>query len=101
MPLHHGQEIHGKPSPPKWSGRNPLGDTPRQPQPQWDLALKIVSGGTSLVVQGLKLHTPNARGPGSNHGQGTRSHMPQLRACKLQLKIPRAATRTQCSHVNK
>ena len=35
--------------------------------------------GTSLVVQRLRLHTPNAEGPGSNPGQGTRSHMLQLR----------------------
>ena len=41
--------------------------------------------GTSLVVQWLRLRAPNARGPGSIPGQGTRSHMPQL-------KIPRAAT---------
>ena len=27
--------------------------------------------GTSLVVQGLRHHTPNARGPGSFPGQGT------------------------------
>ena len=31
--------------------------------------------GTSLVVQWLRLHTPNAGGPGSIPGQGTRSHM--------------------------
>ena len=31
--------------------------------------------GTSLVVQGLRLCTPNAGGPGSTPGQGTRSHM--------------------------
>ena len=35
--------------------------------------------GTSLVVQWLKLRTPNAGGLGSIPGQGTRSHMPQLR----------------------
>ena len=27
----------------------------------------------------LRLHTPNAEGPGSSPGQGTRSHTPQLR----------------------
>lgn len=31
-------------------------------------------------VQGLRLHTPSAEGLGSILGQGTRSHMPQLRA---------------------
>ena len=34
--------------------------------------------GTSLVIQGLRLCTPKAGGPGSIPGQGTRSHM-QLR----------------------
>ena len=31
--------------------------------------------GTSLVVQWVRLCTPNAGGPGSIPGQGTRSHM--------------------------
>ena len=31
--------------------------------------------GTSLVVQWVRLCTPNAGGPGSISGQGTRSHM--------------------------
>ena len=35
--------------------------------------------GTSLVVQWLRLHAPNAGSLGSIPGQGTRSHMPQLR----------------------
>ena len=34
---------------------------------------------TSLVVQCLRLHTPNAGGPSSIPGKGTRSHMLQLR----------------------
>ena len=37
--------------------------------------------GTSLVVQWLRLHAPNAGGLGSIPGQGTRSHMLQLRPC--------------------
>ena len=36
-------------------------------------------GRTSPMVQWLRLHAPNARGLGSIPGQGTRSHMPQLR----------------------
>ena len=32
--------------------------------------------GTSLAVQWLRLHAPNAGGPGSMPGQGTRAHMP-------------------------
>ena len=42
--------------------------------------------GISLVVQGLRLHAPNPGGPGSIPGQGTRSHM-------LQLKNLRATTK--------
>ena len=34
---------------------------------------------TSLMVQWLRLHTPNARGPGSIPGQGTRSYIQQVR----------------------
>ena len=49
--------------------------------------------GTSLVVQWLRLHAPNAGGPDSIPGQGTRSHMAQLRVCMPQLKIPRATTK--------
>ena len=37
------------------------------------------TGGDSLVVQWLRLHTPNAEGLVFIPGQGTRSHMPQLR----------------------
>ena len=40
-----------------------------------------------------KLHVPSAVGPGSIFGQGTRTHMPQL-------KIPCAAAKTQCSQIN-
>ena len=43
---------------------------------------------TSLVVQWLRLHAPNAGDPGLIPGQGTRSHMPQL-------KIPHAATKIE------
>ncbi|TEA35681.1 hypothetical protein DBR06_SOUSAS1110027, partial [Sousa chinensis] len=47
----------------------------------------------SLVVQWLSLHAPNEGGPGSIPGQGTRSHMPQLRVCIVQLKILCATTK--------
>ena len=36
--------------------------------------------GASLVVQWLRFHAAG-RGPGSIPGQGTRSHMPQIRVC--------------------
>ena len=39
-----------------------------------------------LVVQRLRLWTPNAGGLGSIPGQGTESHMPQQRICMLQPK---------------
>ena len=42
--------------------------------------------GTSLAVQWLRLHAPNAGGPGSILGPETRSHMPQLRFCMQQLR---------------
>ena len=51
-----------------------------------------MSQGTCLVVQWLRLHTPNAAGLGSIPGQETRSHLPQRRVCMLPLKIPHAAT---------
>ena len=43
---------------------------------QW---LRIHLAGASLFVHWLKLHLPNVGAPGSILGQGTRSHMPQLR----------------------
>ena len=46
---------------------------------RWDL-------GTCLVVQWLRLCTPSAGDPGLTSGQGTRSHMLQLRVHVLQLK---------------
>ena len=38
---------------------------------------------------------PNAGGACSIPGQGTRFHMPQLRVCLLQLKIPHATATTE------
>ena len=49
--------------------------------------------GTSLVVQRLRCHFPIARGPGSISGQGTRSHMLQLRDYMPQLKVSHAVTK--------
>ena len=43
--------------------------------------------GPSLMIQWLGLHTPRAGGPGSIPGQGTRSHMPQLRVHMLQQRL--------------
>ena len=49
---------------------------------------------TSVVVQWLRLHTPNAGVLSSIPSQGTRTHM-------LQLKIPHATTKIQHSKTNK
>ena len=51
--------------------------------------------GTSLVVQWLRLWAPKAGGPGSILGQGTRSHMPQLRVHMPQLKTPYDTTKVE------
>ena len=50
-----------------------------------------------MVVQWLRLHAPNAGGPGSIPGQGTRPHMLQPRVCMPQLKIPHAPAMTEDS----
>lgn len=55
--------------------------------------------GDFLVVQWLKLHIPSAGFLGSIPDQGSRSHMQQLRVQMLQLKSPRATTKTWCSQV--
>ena len=61
----------------------------------WDVRLR-----TSLVVQGLKLHTG---GSGSIPDWGTRCHILQLRTQMLQWrsKILCAATKTWCSQINR
>ena len=48
--------------------------------------------GISLVAHWLT-RTPNARGLGLIPGQGTGSHMLQLRVCMLQLKFLHVTTR--------
>ena len=57
------------------------------------------TAGPALVGQWLRLCTPNAGALGSILGQGTRSHVPQLRFCMPQLKIPRVATKNQRKRV--
>ena len=46
------------------------------------------------MVQWLRLHAPNAGGPGSVPGQGTRSHM------HAATKSPHAASKTRRSQIN-
>ena len=53
---------------------------------------KVHTHGTSLVAQWLRLHTPNAGGPGSIPGQGTRSHM------RAATKSSHATTKEPASH---
>ena len=53
---------------------------------------QYISTGTSLLVQWLRLHTPNAGVGGCIPGQGIRTHM-------LQLKILSATTKTWCSQI--
>ena len=56
-----------------------------------------------LVLQWLRLHTPNAGGLGSIPGWGAIPHVPQLRVCMLQQgsKVLHATTKTQCSQIFK
>ena len=67
---------------------------PSLPSPQFSFVKKWTILRTSLAVQWLRLHTPSSGGPGLIPGQGTRSHM-------LQLKIPHAASKTWCSQIKK
>ena len=62
-------------------------------QVQTQEAKRVYPRETSLVVQWLRLCTPSAGGPGLISGQGTRSHMPQLRICTPQLKILHAVAK--------
>ena len=65
--------------------------------------------GTSLVVQWLRLCSPNAGSLGSILGQGAGSHMPQLRTRMLEfrshvlqwrLKLPHATAKTWYNQIN-
>ena len=69
-------------------------------------SLKMHTLGTSLVVQQLRLCTPDAEGPGLIPGQGTRSHMhaatKSLHATtEKKKKILHAAAKTWHSQINK
>ena len=54
-----------------------------------------------MVVQWVKLPAPNSGGPSLIPGQGTRSHMPQLKILHAAMKIkdPRAAAKTWHSQI--
>ena len=55
-------------------------------------SIKTTTLRTSLLVQWLRLYIPNAGGQGSIPGQGTRSHISQLKVWKPLLKILHATT---------
>ena len=57
------------------------------------LSIKPSQGGTSLVAQWSRLCAPNAGGPGSVPGQGTKSHTRQQ-------KLPHAKTKTWHSQIH-
>ena len=60
-------------------------------------AKRVLEMGTSLVVQWVRLHTPNAGGPGSIPGQGTRSLMhAATKSSHASTKIPHAAAKSAC-----
>ena len=82
---------------PTWTGRIQVQEAFSQSNPQpmtngsW--CLKISVSRTSLVAQWLRPCVPNAGGPSSIPGQGTRSYI-------IQLKIPHAATKIRCNQIN-
>ena len=53
-----------------------------------ELVGRMLSWGTSLVVQWLRLHPPNAWGLGSILGQETESDMPRLKSSHAETKDP-------------
>ena len=60
---------------------------------------KSTSIGTSLVAQWIRLHVPNAGGPGLILVRELDpTCMLQLRVCMPQLRSPRAATKELASH---
>ena len=62
---------------------------------------KVHGSGPSLVVQCRRLRAPNSGDLGSIPGQGTRSHMVQLKTPHAPEKILQAATKTWQSQINK
>ena len=58
-------------------------------------SIRIDTIGTSLKVQWLRLHAPNAGGPGLIPGQGARSRMLQLKDPRSQIKKPKINKQTK------
>ena len=65
--------------------------------PSWPSKACLMFG-TFLMVQWLRLRVLKAGGLSSIPGQGTRSHMLQLRVRTLLLQTLRATAKTQCSN---
>ena len=63
--------------------------------------VKNLPAGTFLVVQWLKLHAPNAGGPSSIPGQGTRSHVLQLNILHAVSKMPLITTKSWHTQISK
>ena len=57
-----------------------LREAGRKAETDFPYSLNKYTVGTSLVVQWLRLQAPNAGVLGLTPGQGTRSHMPQLKS---------------------
>ena len=69
-------------------------NSPKGKQQMKKYLFKKIYEGTSLVAQWLRLQAPNAGGPGSIPGQGTRSHMhAATKSSHAQLRSWQAATK--------
>ena len=60
-----------------------------------DIATQNFTRQVKLMVQWLRLCTPNAVGPGLIPRQGTKSQMLQVRVHREQLKIPEATMKIE------
>ncbi|XP_058904942.2 centrobin isoform X5 [Kogia breviceps] len=98
---HRGTDSRGD-NAPRRNTDSRLGDMPRKEIPSQALPRRLATAPkTERPPARKKSGHLAAGGPGLIPGQGTRPHMPQVRVRKPQLKIPRAATKTQHRQVNK
>ena len=63
--------------------------------------VKSIKNNKRMIISKEQYRTSLVGALGSSPGQGTRSHMPQLRVHMPQLKIPHAATKTWGGQINK
>ena len=82
---------------PIWTGKiqvqEAVSQSNSQPMTNGSWWFKTPVSRTSMAVQWLRPHVPNAESSSSIPGQGTRSYM-------IQLKIPHATTKIQCNQIN-